>query len=212
MTPSGVVTPADSTAIRSVNWSRHYSMVSNKIISKPIVRDVAPCCCLPPQSPWVCLNTDGSVCPCSKYARAGGIIRDSSGTWVTGYGRGIGIGIVDVFTSELWAIYDDLLLAWQLGFDCVQVQSDCSKAILVISDANSLNGYSILIRNILSLCQRNWAIKFLWIPRTANQVADKLLKQIPFPHFDMIHLDAPPDYLMSQLEQDNSSSHGFTVA
>ncbi|KAK9042739.1 hypothetical protein V6N11_071100 [Hibiscus sabdariffa] len=147
------------------------------------------CCCtfslVTPIFTWVCLNTDGYVCPRSKYARAGGIIRDSSGAWVTGYGRGIGIA---------------------------DVQNDCSKVISELSDGKSLNGYSVLIRNILSLCQRNWAIQFLWIPRAANQVVDKLFKQIAFPYFDMIRLDAPPDYLQSQLEQDNSSFHGFTVA
>ncbi|KAK8705765.1 hypothetical protein V6N13_049357 [Hibiscus sabdariffa] len=58
----------------------------------------------PPSSPWVCLNTDGSVRPRSKYTRAGGVIRDNSGAWVVDFGRGV--GIVDAFTSELWAIYD----------------------------------------------------------------------------------------------------------
>ncbi|KAK8697388.1 hypothetical protein V6N13_113539 [Hibiscus sabdariffa] len=124
----GFVASTNSTAIRSVSWSRHYSMVSTKKISRPIV------------------------------------------------------------------------------------QNDCSKVISELSDGKSLNGYSVLIRNILSLCQRNWAIQFLWIPRAANQVVDKLFKQIAFPYFDMIRLDAPPDYLQSQLEQDNSSFHGFTVA
>ncbi|KAK8997445.1 hypothetical protein V6N11_020923 [Hibiscus sabdariffa] len=207
---TGFVAPTDSTAARSINWSRHYSMVSSKITSRPIVRVDTPCRWLPPPSPWVCLNTDGSVCPRSKYGRARGIIRDSSGAWIIGYGHGI--GIADVFTSELWAIYDGLLLTWQLGFKYIQVQSDCSKAISKLSDAKSLNGYSVLLRNILSLCQRNWAIKFLWIPRATNQVADKLLKQIPLRHFDMIRLDAPPDYLQSQLEQDNGSFYGLSAA
>ncbi|KAK9021398.1 hypothetical protein V6N11_011387 [Hibiscus sabdariffa] len=57
-------------------------MVSSKIILNSIVRDVAPCHWSPSPSPWLCLNTDGLVCPRSKYARAGDVIRDSSGTWV----------------------------------------------------------------------------------------------------------------------------------
>ncbi|KAK8631060.1 hypothetical protein V6N13_079824 [Hibiscus sabdariffa] len=69
---TGFIASTDSTAIRSVTWSRHYNMVSSKKkIARPIVRVVAPCRWLPPPSPWVCLNTDGSLCPRSKYARAG---------------------------------------------------------------------------------------------------------------------------------------------
>ncbi|KAK8622845.1 hypothetical protein V6N13_117744 [Hibiscus sabdariffa] len=53
---TGFVAPTDSTAARSINWSRHYSMVSSKITSRPIVRVDTPCRWLPPPSPWIPLR------------------------------------------------------------------------------------------------------------------------------------------------------------
>ncbi|KAK8611921.1 hypothetical protein V6N13_131959 [Hibiscus sabdariffa] len=100
-----------------------------------------------------------------------------------------------------------LVLAW-----FVQVQSDCLKAISELSDTSAAHGFSILLRDILSLRQHNWVIQFLWVPRSANTVADHLLKQIPRTHFDMIHFDAPPDYIQSLLDRDMNSHHGLIDA
>ncbi|KAK9046967.1 hypothetical protein V6N11_052836 [Hibiscus sabdariffa] len=126
---------------------------------------------------------DGSECSCSKYARAGGVIYDSSDAWIIGFGREI--GITDIFTTELWAIYDD---------------------------TNVRNGYPVLLTNILSLCQRSWVIEFLWVPHAANKVVDQLLKQNLLTHFDIIHLDDPSAYLQSFLDQDYNSPYGLAVA
>ncbi|KAL4383428.1 hypothetical protein GQ457_15G011540 [Hibiscus cannabinus] len=163
-----------------------------------------------PSSPWVCLNTDGAACLHSSYAKAGGVIRDCNGFWIAGFGRGI--GIADAFTAELWAIHDGLSLAWRLGFRFVQVQSDCLKVISELSDTSTAHGFSVLLRDILSLRQRNWVIQFLWVPRSANMVADSLLKRIPPTHFDMIHFDDPPDYIQTLFDHDMNSHHGLTDA
>ncbi|KAK8499600.1 hypothetical protein V6N11_025515 [Hibiscus sabdariffa] len=93
--------------------------------------------------------------------------------------------------------------AWLAGFGL---------AISELSDTSAAHGFSILLRDILSLRQHNWVIQFLWVPRSANTVADHLLKQIPRTHFDMIHFDAPPDYIQSLLDRDMNSHHGLIDA
>ncbi|KAK8626083.1 hypothetical protein V6N13_133735 [Hibiscus sabdariffa] len=140
-----------NTASRVIAWSQHYSVVSATAHAQHTVRSVAASSWSTPSPPWFCLNTNGSVCSRSNYARSDDVIRDSNGAWIAGFGRGI--GIADAFTAELWAIYDGLLLAWQLGLDLVQVQSDCSKAISALSNANAQHGHPTLLWTIHSLCQ-----------------------------------------------------------
>ncbi|KAK8995319.1 hypothetical protein V6N11_069757 [Hibiscus sabdariffa] len=160
----------------------------------------SPCQWYPPPSQWICLNADGGVCPATKFAKASGLLRDSCGTWTRGYGHSI--GITDVLTAELWAIHDGLIAAWELGFEFVQVQSDCAKAISALSVDNASRDSCALVRGIHSLCHRGWTIDFAWIPREANQVADQLIKNLPLSQFEQVYINAPPAHLVDLLTRD----------
>ncbi|KAK8565123.1 hypothetical protein V6N12_058698 [Hibiscus sabdariffa] len=92
-------TPVDNTASRVITWSRHYSIVSTAAHAQHTVHSATASRWSAPSPPWICLNTDGSSCFRSNYARAGGVIRDSNGAWIAGFDRGI--DIADAFTTEL---------------------------------------------------------------------------------------------------------------
>ncbi|KAK9039463.1 hypothetical protein V6N11_014663 [Hibiscus sabdariffa] len=57
------------------------------------------------------------------FGSVGGVFRDNAGSWISGFGRVI--GITDALHAELWAIYEGLCIAWQNGFELLQIQSDC---------------------------------------------------------------------------------------
>ncbi|KAL4312462.1 hypothetical protein GQ457_01G017710 [Hibiscus cannabinus] len=76
---------------------------------------------------WICLNVDGSVCSTTCQVRIGGLFCDGNGSWIEGFFRNI--GTTDGLTAKLWAIFDGLTITWKLGFELVQIQLDCSKAI-----------------------------------------------------------------------------------
>ncbi|KAK8652699.1 hypothetical protein V6N13_126724 [Hibiscus sabdariffa] len=153
----------------------------------------------PPQH-WSCLNTDGSVCSSSHHTKTGGLLRDNIGSWIQGFGRCI--GITNAFTAELWAILDGLNLAWQLGLEFIQVQTDCSKTVSKITSRDAHRSPSTLIRSIHALCQRAWVVEFIWIPREANQVADRMTKLISFSQFDMVLFTNPPAQVQDLLAKD----------
>ncbi|KAK9003597.1 hypothetical protein V6N11_084237 [Hibiscus sabdariffa] len=133
-------------------WVRHYVAADSKRQWQSMKSNIPTLVQWhPAPSRWISLNTDGKVCPSSRYAQLGGLFRDSRGSWLHGFGHLI--GIVDAFSAKLWAIYDGLLLAWQLGFGFVQVQSDCSRAISVIKATDVINNSFALVRSILNLCQ-----------------------------------------------------------
>ncbi|KAL4319869.1 hypothetical protein GQ457_18G005670 [Hibiscus cannabinus] len=162
-------------------------------VPHPVQWNLAP-------SRWISLNTDGAVCPSSRYARIGGLFCDSSGSWLHGFGRSV--GITDAFSTELWAIYEGLLLAWKMGFEFVQVQSDCSKAISALKVNDAINSSFALVRSIIRLCQRGWVVDFVWISREANHVVDYLIKRISQSQFELVHFDSSPPDLAALLMRD----------
>ncbi|KAK8605084.1 hypothetical protein V6N13_082541 [Hibiscus sabdariffa] len=189
---------ASVVCIRVIDW---ISFDGTGIVNSRSTKSPAsPCQWYPPPSQWICLNADGGVCPATKFAKASGLLRDSCGTWTRGYGHSI--GITDVLTAELWAIHDGLIAAWELGFEFVQVQSDCAKAISALSVDNASRDSCALVRGIHSLCHRGWTIDFAWIPREANQVADQLIKNLPLSQFEQVYINAPPAHLVDLLTRD----------
>ncbi|KAK8484624.1 hypothetical protein V6N13_093286 [Hibiscus sabdariffa] len=154
----------------------------------------------PPPSSWICLNTDGGVCKSTNLAKAGGLFRDSCGTWIRGYGRSI--GIADSLIAELWAIHDGLIVAWELGFELLQVQSDCTKAISALIVGTVRRDSHALIRSIHFLCQRGWEVDFVWVPRESNQVADQLVKDLHQSQYERVYIDVPPAHMSNLLTRD----------
>ncbi|EOY19532.1 Mediator of RNA polymerase II transcription subunit 11 [Theobroma cacao] len=59
---------------------------------------------------WLHSSTDGSAKGQLGLAAAGGLIRDSSETWLTRFTYKIGISFS--LTAELWAIYYGLMICW----------------------------------------------------------------------------------------------------
>ncbi|KAL4325431.1 hypothetical protein GQ457_11G002310 [Hibiscus cannabinus] len=90
-----------------------------------------------PRTGWIKVNVDASVSMVDRFVGAGGALRDDSGAWLSGYARYV--GRCDALLAELWAIHDGLLLAWDLGFRFVELESDCLGAVRHITrDSNGV--------------------------------------------------------------------------
>ncbi|KAL4285040.1 hypothetical protein GQ457_16G029350 [Hibiscus cannabinus] len=148
-----------------------------------------------PAHDWVCLNTDASVSLPDHLGSLGGVLRGSSGDWLRGYRQSV--GVVSPLNAELWSILVGLQLAFSMGFSRVQVQSDSSVAIRLILDPMTANSFSSLVRRISSLQNLPWSLRFLWVPREMNMVADGLsklpsLNDFHFQFFNDIHESIRP--------------------
>lgn len=66
----------------------------------------------PPPDPWLKCSTDESVRAPGNAAGCGGVCRDASDRWLTGFSRNI--GTTSVLWAELWAILTLLPLAWSI--------------------------------------------------------------------------------------------------
>ena len=96
------------------------------------------------------LNTDGALLGNLGKAGGGGVIRDSSGKWVKGFSRSI--GVATSVMAECWAIRDGLTLANQLGIQNLEVKLD-AKTIVDLLQSNTVSNkpFSALLNDCRSL-------------------------------------------------------------
>ncbi|KAK8990742.1 hypothetical protein V6N11_028705 [Hibiscus sabdariffa] len=128
-----------------------------------------------PRTGWIKVNVDASVSTVDRSVGAGGALRDEHGAWLSGYARFV--GRCDSLLAELWAMHDGLILAWDLGFRCVELESDCLEAVRFISSRSDVLGKSALVGAIVHLLHRNWNVEVRHIARGSNGVGDKLAKR-----------------------------------
>ncbi|KAK8672504.1 hypothetical protein V6N13_110872 [Hibiscus sabdariffa] len=107
----------------------------------------------------------------------------------------------DAFTAELWAVFEGLTIAKQLGFKLVQIQSDCSKAI------SEFMGYKLIMLICIhphsseaSICSDN----MLGSSNSFGYPADARVKLTPPSHFELIRYTNPQNLLCDLLDRDIS--------
>lgn len=89
-----------------------------------------------PSRPYFKLNADGSHIN-TGLASAGGLLRNYTGRWVSGFG--INVGLCFTTSAELWGFYNDLLLAWNYGVQLfeVEVLSRCVTQLITSQSVSS---------------------------------------------------------------------------
>ncbi|KAH1072515.1 hypothetical protein J1N35_024843 [Gossypium stocksii] len=82
------------------------------------------------------VNIDGSVPKHTSSAAVGGVIRDHKRDWLFGFGMRIDRS--GIFQIEARALYEGLVVTWHERFQQIEVESDNSILIDVVS-----NGYAV---------------------------------------------------------------------
>ena len=85
----------------------------------------------PPSSPWLKVNTDGSVI--GGLAACGGIFRDSLGTYLGAFS--CIIGLASVFHAEIYAFILAIEHAAHHGWRNIWLESDSTSALMVFSNS-----------------------------------------------------------------------------
>ncbi|KAK8672907.1 hypothetical protein V6N13_111264 [Hibiscus sabdariffa] len=105
-------------------WARHVcsSHAANSLsFTRPSIPFATAICCKwqPAPAAWITLNTDGVVSS-SGHGSVGGLLQNAKGSWVEDFSRAI--GMMDALQAELWAMHDDLIFAWSLDINQIQLQ------------------------------------------------------------------------------------------
>lgn len=146
------------------------------------------------------LNTDGSSRGNPGLAGYGGVIRDERGYWILGfYGR------LDDCTSleaELWGIFRGLELVQSQGMDALEIESDSTTAIALISEeAPDHSPHLVLIKECIALMESTrCTLKHIY--HEGNKVADKLANMGVEQDDKWVSHISPPETIIPLLEAD----------
>uniref|UniRef100_A0A2C9VZT4 RNase H type-1 domain-containing protein n=1 Tax=Manihot esculenta TaxID=3983 RepID=A0A2C9VZT4_MANES len=125
---------------------------------------------------WVKLNVDGSCLGNPGPASIGGLLRDASANWLSGFG--LNIGEMSILNAEIIGISIGLQLAWSMGFRRVIVESDSLQAVRLINEKDiSAHPLGHLIQDCRTLLSLDWCCSLSHVYRERNFSADSLAKQ-----------------------------------
>ncbi|KAL4320166.1 hypothetical protein GQ457_18G007330 [Hibiscus cannabinus] len=155
-----------------------------------------------PLAPAVKVNVDASFKAFNRSAITGAIIRDSEG-YVVGASRRLCQSIPSAFTAEALAVLHGIILAADLGFHFIWVESD-SLAVVKILNSNTIDKSEIgaitwdskVKACIFEEC------KFLFVPRQGNRVAHALVSDYDSDLFEEFWVEDAPALVLSMADSD----------
>ncbi|CAL8105061.1 unnamed protein product [Prunus armeniaca] len=120
------------------------------------------------------LNVDGSRKVASGHIGAGGVLRDVSGDWCSGFAVNLGKG--QILEAELWGLFFGLRMAVAKGFNNLIVEMDSAVAIQLVQQHDSLTLHPLasLVSSCWQLMQQLENCSLHHIFREKNSVADRL--------------------------------------
>ncbi|KFK41983.1 hypothetical protein AALP_AA2G197100 [Arabis alpina] len=129
-----------------------------------------------PPNGWIKCNYDAS-CPQQNHLTAAGwLFRDSTGVFL-GAGQAKGRQDLSVLESEMQNLILAMQTAWSLGFTKVVFEGDCKEISNILNHKHPHFGVFNWTRDIQDWKSRFEEIKFSWIQRDQNVLADILSKQ-----------------------------------
>ncbi|KAE8728983.1 hypothetical protein F3Y22_tig00004035pilonHSYRG00077 [Hibiscus syriacus] len=189
----------DDICSRSVTWARYYHEGRSRAAS---IQSTHPerAYWKAPDLGWICMNVDGAIASTTSYGSVGGVFRDHEGSWILGFNKPI--GIMKPLQAELWAILTDLQLAWDHGFELLQIQTDSLEAVHLLDKSDATSSSMSLVRSIDKLRRRAWVTNLLWIPRRNNSLADAIAKATDINNASITVFDEPPSEFLDFLDSD----------
>ena len=120
---------------------------------------------------------DSSAISNPGLAGAGGILRDHSGVWISGFSLHLGLASNNM--AELAAVWQGLALAWDMGFKFIQLEIDSNVVLTWLIDHNVTYPPNMipLICDCRNLMDWDWEVRVLHVYREANACAVTLTKR-----------------------------------
>ncbi|KAJ8749887.1 hypothetical protein K2173_013802 [Erythroxylum novogranatense] len=195
----GVSTGPEAIVVQGQRWAKQVKYSS----MKPRRRAVAfpkQVCWQPPAPGWTKMNVDGAVDPLVGAAAAGGVLRSTNGSWLAGFAHNL--GICSVTNAELWGLLDGLQIAWSLGTNKVEVESDNMSVIQWLNNHNQESMDNALICSIRELMSRSWHVKLHHVFREGNAIADAMARIRPEVSLGMMVFQQPSEVIVPTLNDD----------
>ncbi|KAK9019570.1 hypothetical protein V6N11_054088 [Hibiscus sabdariffa] len=152
---------------------------------------------------WIMGNVDAAVNPSDGSVAVGGVFRDDSGFWLSGFSRRI--GRCSVLIVELLAVRDGLRHAWELGFRYIELETDNKEVANICNGSSKTLARSALVEAIHELRQRKWQTCISHVCREKNEVADKLACLGKQQSLKGVMFVVPPDVVIDLVDDEQRS-------
>ncbi|XP_057433952.1 uncharacterized protein LOC130726665 [Lotus japonicus] len=131
----------------------------------------------------------------------GGLVRDSTGTWVQGYYAGTIGG--DPLKAEIEALKLGLIMLWDANLRSVICEVDCLEIVqTLVSNNYQLHTHASHLLHLKLILDRDWDVELRQISRDANEAADCLVGLCSRLQCHYTSLEVPPHELCPMLARD----------
>ncbi|XP_004292485.1 PREDICTED: putative ribonuclease H protein At1g65750-like [Fragaria vesca subsp. vesca] len=169
----------------ALEWKKAHSRSSNSVNFSYTMLSWT----MPPQS-YYKLNIDGTRVSSSGMIGAGGVIRNHSDAWITGFQINLGVGAID---AEAWGLFHGLKLASNLHISKLEIESDSAILVHLMKSANlSLHPLGSLLNGCKSMMSQMDDVKLSHVFRESNMTADVLAKCSISNDLGLILFEEPP--------------------
>ncbi|CAL5416069.1 unnamed protein product [Camellia sinensis] len=146
------------------------------------------------------LNTDGSTHRLGGGGKFGGVFRNETGSWISGY-----YGKLEICTSlevELWAVYKGLTIILQRGFNQVILETDAEQVVQLLSEDLGERCHFWGIVKDARIIMRGCDCTIQHIRREANICADAMAKLGEYQPAELLIVQDPLAELQPLLVED----------
>ncbi|XP_019440200.1 PREDICTED: uncharacterized protein LOC109345547 [Lupinus angustifolius] len=129
-----------------------------------------------PEIGQVKLNVNGRCIRSSYIMGGGGVLLESSGSWLVGFSANFSVS--SSILAELLALEHGFSLAWNMGFRKVVMESDCLEVAHIISKGFHTRIHRILtvVNNVRFWLARDWVVDRKFVVQEANMVTNFMPK------------------------------------
>ncbi|KAH1108896.1 hypothetical protein J1N35_012664 [Gossypium stocksii] len=125
---------------------------------------------------WILLSTDGAVTRDFGLAVFGGVVRDSEGNWIMGFGHYL--GVCSPFEAKVWGILDGILLPLNKGYRQIIIQTNSLEVVQALKDKGMEETGITVLRMTQHIMKSEGLWRILHIMKSTLQIFDETPKEI----------------------------------
>ncbi|KAM1262994.1 hypothetical protein ACFX2G_028665 [Malus domestica] len=157
---------------------------------------------VPPTAPFIKINVDASWFLMDRRATLAAVLQDHNGHFVAAHK--LCIGARSVVFAEAMALLKGCELTVELGFRWIVAESDSLEVVSSLKGDISHGSWEVflILENILRLGTSFQGCRWSWVPRLANQSADRLASRTNLETCDKTWVRRPPSSLVHIINKD----------
>lgn len=158
---------------------------------------------------FVMLHCDGAVSNAGRICGCGGVFRNKEIQFFLAFNHGL--ENCSVLDCELWGIYHGICIGVARRVTKMVICTDALEAIQILQ-STSVSASNSLVKDILEVIRDKCEIRWKYIPRYLNSIADCLAKNHVGANSNCNIYDSAPPFLADAIASETEDGLGPSVA